>query len=149
MNKNGIKRGGARESSEAGYTLLELLVVLAILALIAGLAVPQVLKSFGRAKSDTVRVQVNALASNLEFYKFDVGQYPTQQQGLQALVAAPANIKNWNGPYVTKEKTLVDPWGRPYLYKFPGEHGEFDIYSLGADGEAGGEGEAQDVGNWQ
>jgi len=136
-------------SAEDGYTLLELLVVLAILALIAGIAVPQVMKAFGRAKSDTAQVQIEALATNLEFYRFDVGAYPTSEEGLKALIERPSGRNGWNGPYVTKRSMIQDPWGVAYGYKSPGEHGEFDIYTLGSDNQEGGEGEAKDVGNWE
>lgn len=143
------QRKTRRRCGESGFTLLELLVVLAILGLLIGIAVPQVMKSFSKAKTDTVRIQLDALASNIEFYRLDVGDYPSQSAGLNALVTRPADAAVWNGPYVTKVRSLTDPWGRPYQYRYPGEHGAFDIFSLGSDGRTGGEGEAQDVGNWQ
>ena len=137
-----------RRSREQGYTLIELLVVLAILGLLVGIAVPQLMKSLERAKSDTARVQVEKLASILDLYRLDLGQYPSEQAGLTALVEAPAGIERWNGPYLKNREALIDPWGRPYLYRSPGEHSEYDLYSLGADGKDGGEGNNADLTNW-
>ena len=131
-----------------GFTLLELLVVLAILVLLASIATPQVLKYLGRAKTDTAKVQIENLSAALDFYRLDVGTYPSNDQGLQALVEAPAQASGWNGPYVKKKEMLIDPWGNPYRYRFPGEHGPFDVYSLGADNAPGGEGEDRDVVSW-
>lgn len=137
-----------RPSREQGYTLIELLVVLAILGLLVAIAVPQLMKSLERAKSDTARVQVDKLASILDLYRLDLGQYPSEQAGLTALVEAPAGTERWNGPYLKNREALTDPWGRPYLYRSPGEHGEYDLYSLGADGKDGGEGNNADLTNW-
>lgn len=137
-----------RPSREQGYTLIELLVVLAILGLLVAIAVPQLMKSLERAKSDTARVQVEKLASILDLYRLDLGQYPNEQAGLVALVEAPADTERWNGPYLKNREALIDPWGRPYLYRLPGEHGEYDLYSLGADGKEGGEGNNADLTNW-
>lgn len=137
-----------RRSQEQGYTLIELLVVLAILGLLVAIAVPQLMKSLDRAKSDTARVQIEKLSSILDLYRLDLGQYPTEQAGLTALVEAPADVERWNGPYLKNCEALIDPWGRPYLYRSPGEHGEYDLYSLGADGKDGGEGNNVDLTNW-
>ncbi len=135
-----------KENGEAGYTLLELLVVLAILALILSIATPMVMKQFGKAKSDTARVQVSALATNLEFFFMDVGRYPTVDEGLDALITKPTSAAGWNGPYVARASSLKDPWGAPYGFKrMQGEARSFEIYSLGADAKTGGEGEDRDV----
>ena len=133
---------------ESGFTLLEMLVVLAIMGLLAAIIAPQVLKYLGSSRSQTGKVQVQNLASALELYRLDVGRYPTPGEGLAGLVAAPPSAAGWNGPYMPKAQALTDPWGRPYLYKVPGTHGEVDVYSLGSDNAEGGSGEAKDVGNW-
>ncbi|MGD0189603.1 MAG: type II secretion system major pseudopilin GspG [Rhizomicrobium sp.] len=135
---------------EDGFTLLELLVVLAILGLLAAIIAPQVLGFLGQGRTKTAKVQIHYIMTALDFYKLDVGHYPTQAEGLNALVAAPANETGWNGPYLKGSNGgLKDPWGEPYLYKNPGQHGEVDVYSLGSDKAEGGTGEAQDVGSWQ
>ncbi|HEY2034720.1 MAG TPA: type II secretion system major pseudopilin GspG [Rhizomicrobium sp.] len=121
---------------EQGYTLIELLVVLAILALLATVATTQYLRYLDHAKVQTAHTQVEALSSALDLYKLDVGSYPTSQQGLTALETAPAGIENWNGPYVKKTTSLTDPWGHPYTYVSPGQHGEFDLSSNGPQGGA-------------
>jgi general secretion pathway protein G len=142
-------RGAARAPGPAqGFTLIELLVVLVILGLLAAFAAPQVLSYLGRAKSDAARAQVQNIASILDLYRLDVGSYPSQQDGFEALLEEPADAARWNGPYVKRRDALTDPWGRMYVYRFPGDHGAYDLYSLGADGGEGGEGEDQDVTSW-
>lgn len=133
---------------QSGFTLVELLVVLVILGLIMAFAVPQVIKYVGGAKSDSAKIQVQRLGSVLDLYRLEVGHYPTQEEGLRALVEKPAGAENWNGPYLKKDDALTDPWGRPYVYQIPGEHGDYDLYSLGADGQEGGEGENRDQTSW-
>jgi len=137
-----------RRRGEAGFTLLELLVVLAILGLLAAIIAPQVIKYLGTSRTQTAKVQIQNVVAALELYRLDVGRYPTPQEGLKGLVAAPPTANGWNGPYLKKDSALVDPWGDPYLYKVPGEHGEVDVSSLGSDKQPGGTGEAQDVGSW-
>jgi general secretion pathway protein G len=127
---------GAKRLSD-GFTLIELLVVLAILGLLAAIAVPQVLKYLGRAKEDVVKVQIEALATSLDLFKLDIGRYPTDQEGLNALVQKPAGDDQWNGPYVTKATSLIDPWGRPYVYRQSDQSGNYVLYSLGPDGNRG------------
>lgn len=134
--------------SEQGFTLLELLVVIAILGLLAAIVAPQVLRYLGSSRSQTAKVQIRNIASALELYRLDAMRFPTSEEGLQALVKAPSSTPAWNGPYLPQASALVDPWGRPYLYKSPGDHGEADVYSLGSDNAVGGTGEAKDVGNW-
>lgn len=131
-----------------GFTLLELLVVLGILSLIAAVAAPRLIKHFSKAKTDTALLQINNLSSAVEMYFLDVGRYPTQEAGLSALMKAPDGEGGWNGPYLKKQSGLKDPWKRPYHYRFPGEHGDFDIFSLGRDGQDGGDGEDRDVVSW-
>ncbi|HEX4194812.1 MAG TPA: type II secretion system major pseudopilin GspG [Stellaceae bacterium] len=117
-----------------GFTLIELLVVLAILGMLAAIAVPQVLKYLGRAKEDVVKVQVQALQTSLDLFVLDVGRYPSSQEGLGALVQKPAGLDQWHGPYVTKANSLIDPWGHPYVYRQPGQQTDYDLYSLGPEG---------------
>lgn len=132
-----------------GFTLIELLVVLVILGLLAGLVGPRVIKYLGGAKSDSARLQIKELENSLELYRIDVGRYPTTEEGLQALVQKPAGAENWNGPYLKKSQVPKDPWGTDYGYRSPGDHGDFDIYSFGADHREGGEGESKDIVSWE
>lgn len=131
----------------AGFTLIELLVVLVILGLLAGVVGPNVLNQLGGAKTKTARVQIKDLEQAVEMYKLDVGRYPTNSEGLAALVEKPGNADGWNGPYL-KSGVPQDPWKYDYHYEFPGTHADVDIFSLGQDGAQGGEKENSDVGNW-
>ncbi|TSE34061.1 type II secretion system major pseudopilin GspG [Tepidimonas taiwanensis] len=137
-------RGSVSPRRGAGFTLVELLVVLVILTLLAGLVGPRFLNQLGGAKSKTAAVQIADLEKGLDLFKLDVGRYPTTEEGLQALVTAPAGVKVWNGPYI-KGNVPVDPWGRPYRYTM--QNGRIEIVSLGADGAPGGEGEDADIRN--
>ena len=137
-----------RQLSQAGFTLVELLVVLVILGLIAGFATPQLLKYLSSAKTDAAGVQITQLGMVLDLYRLEVGRYPSEDEGLDALRERPANAEKWDGPYVKKAESLIDPWGRPYRYRIPGQNGEYDLYTLGADGREGGDGENRDVTNW-
>lgn len=137
------------QKRDAGFTLLELLVVLGIIALLAGIVGPQVMKHMGASKTKAARVQIEDLAAALDMYKLDVGRYPTNEQGLEALVEKPSDSKRWNGPYLRKSKVPQDPWLTDYHYSMPGEHGSFDLYSYGADGKEGGDGEDQDINSWE
>ncbi len=136
-----------RRTGEAGFTLLELLVALGILVLLAAIVGPQVAGYLSRARTDTARVQLAAVASAMELYALDNGGYPPPQVGLRALVEPPPGSPRWRGPYLTKADGLVDPWGRPYLYRVPGKGRAFEIYTLGRDNAPGGTGEDQDVTN--
>jgi general secretion pathway protein G len=127
-------RDDDRSRFSRGFTLIELLVVLAILGMLAAIAVPQVLKYLGRAKEDVVKVQTQALQTSLDLFLLDVGRYPTDQEGLQALVQPPPGLDQWHGPYVTKAASLIDPWGRPYVYHQTTQQGDYALYSLGPDG---------------
>ena len=133
---------------EAGFTLVELLVVLIILGLIAAFAAPQVIKFVGGAKTDSAKIQIERLSGVLDLYRLQVGRYPSDDESLNALMEQPADAPNWDGPYLKKADSLIDPWGRPYLYRFPGEHGDYDLYTLGADGQEDGEGENRDLTSW-
>lgn len=130
---------------DEGYTLLELLVVLVILTLIIGIAGPVVLRQFGTAKTSTARVEVNRLVTDLEFFRVDTGRFPTQEEGLQALLQAPDGLDSWSGPYLPKASQLNDPWGREYVYTLSADGETVIVSTLGADGAQGGEGENADV----
>ena len=138
-------RDGNRSS---GFTLVELLVVLAILALLAGIVGPKVLGQLGGAKAKTAAVQISDLEKTLELFKLDVGRYPTAEEGLAALVNKPPGAASWTGPYL-KGGVPLDPWSHPYVYKPGAGGGSFDLLSLGADGAPGGEGENADIHNKQ
>ncbi|MEH6568959.1 MAG: type II secretion system major pseudopilin GspG [Halioglobus sp.] len=134
-------------SRQSGFTLMELLVVLAILGLLMSLVGPQVLNQLGGAKVKTAAIQIKDLEQALEMYKLDVGRFPRTEEGLDALMKKPAKGSGWNGPYL-KSDVPLDPWKAEYHYKYPGDHGEFDIFTYGQNGSPGGEGEDTDVGNW-
>jgi general secretion pathway protein G len=129
-----------------GFTLLELMVVLLILALIATIAAPQVTKHLRKAKYETAKIQVDALSAAVDSFSIDNGRLPTSQEALQALIEKPADLPNWDGPYIKKKESLIDPWGVPYKYRAPGKSREYDVYSFGSDKKEGGEADAGDVG---
>jgi len=132
----------------SGFTLIELLVVLMILGLLAGLVGPRVLQYLGGAKSDTAQLQIEEFGAGLDLFHLEVGRYPSTDEGLEALAKAPAGVQNWNGPYIKKKDVPTDPWGNQYVYKYPGDNGDYDLYSLGRDNADGGEGEDADVVSW-
>jgi general secretion pathway protein G len=157
MNK---KMSSAR-SARAGFTLIELMVVLLILAMLATIAAPRVTNYLRKAKAEAAKIQVDALSSAIDAYHLDMGRFPTQDEGLKALVDAPAKTTGtnasssglpstmvWDGPYIKKRESLIDPWGHPYRYRIPGQHGDYDVFTLGSDDQEGGDGDARDVGNW-
>jgi general secretion pathway protein G len=133
---------------EAGFTLIELMIVLFILGLLAALVAPRLMGRVGKAKQKTAQAQMQMLATALDLFHLDVGRYPNDEEGLKVLYQKPDNLPAWSGPYLDKESPK-DPWGRDYVYKFPGEHGPYDLSSLGADGQPGGEGENADITNWK
>jgi general secretion pathway protein G len=138
-----------RKIRARGFTLIELLVVLMILGLIAGVIGPRVVGYLGGAKSDTAKLQIEELGAALDLYKLEVGRYPSTEEGLQALVQAPAGTAGWRGPYLKKKQVPKDPWGNPYRYAAPGQHGVYDVYSYGADNRQGGEDDNKDVASWE
>ena len=140
-----MKNRVERKKRALGFTLVELLVVLAILGMLAALVGPQVLNQLGGAKSKSAAIQISDLEQALEIYKLDVGRFPNSSQGLEALVRQPSGVKGWNGPYLKKGELPMDPWGSPYEYRYPGQGGGPEITSLGADGRPGGSGEDADV----
>jgi len=131
----------------SGFTLLELLVVVAIIGLLAGYVGPKYFGQIGKAEVKAARAQIDGLEKALDAYRLDVGRYPTTEQGLNALVVQPGGVAKWQGPYL-KKALPPDPWGKPYVYKSPGAHGEFDLSSYGRDGAPGGSGEDADITNW-
>ncbi len=130
-----------------GFTLLELLVVMVIIGLLAGYVGPRYFAQIGKSEIKAARAQIDAFEKALDQYRLDTGHYPATELGLNALMEKPASEPKWQGPYL-KKAVPMDPWGKPYVYKFPGEHGEVDILSLGRDGQPGGNGEDADVTNW-
>ena len=131
-----------------GFTLLELLVVMVILGLLVGYVAPKYFSQVGKSETKTARAQIESLEKALDIYRLDTGHYPPTEVGLKALNTRPDNEPKWNGPYMKKDVPM-DPWGRPYIYKLPGEHGDFDLFSLGKDGQPGGQADNVDVTNWQ
>jgi general secretion pathway protein G len=129
-------RKPAGRRAESGYTLVELLVVLAIIGLLATIATVQVMHYYTSAKVSAAHAQIASLSTALDLYKLDVGHYPTSQEGLAALMVKPSTDDNWNGPYVKSATSLNDPWGHPFNYVSPGQHGEYDLSSNGSDGES-------------
>jgi general secretion pathway protein G len=134
--------------AEQGFTLVELLVVLAILAMIVALVTPQVIKYLARAKVDAAKIEIQNIGAALDLYRLDMSRYPLQQEGLQALIEAPAGVDRWSGPYLKQKKTPIDPWGHAYVYRFPGAHGEYDLYSVGPDAPTGTAGDNPAITNW-
>ncbi len=132
---------------QSGFTLLELLVVMVIIGLLAGYVGPRYFSQIGKSEIKAARAQLDALGKALDQFRLDTGHYPTMEEGLSSLVLRPANESKWDGPYLMKE-VPVDPWGNPYVFRIPGDHGEYDLLSYGKDGQPGGEGEAADVTNW-
>ena len=130
-----------------GFTLLELLVVMVIIGLLAGYVGPKYFEQIGKSETKTAKAQIDALGKALDQYRIDTGHYPNAEQGLAALNKNPGNESKWAGPYL-KKNIPNDPWDKPYLYKSPGEHGDYDLCSFGKDGQAGGEKESEDIVSW-
>jgi general secretion pathway protein G len=138
---------GRKLKRDAGITLIELLVVMVIIALFATIVGSRVGRTVDKGKKVAAKSQISEFESMLDQFKLDVGRYPTNEEGLQSLRTKPANAPNWDGPYSKKELPM-DPWGRSYVYRFPGTHGDFDLLSFGADGQEGGDGDNADVTSW-
>jgi general secretion pathway protein G len=132
-----------------GFTLLELLVVLVILGLLASLVGPQVVKQIGGSKVKTTLLQIEEFATALDLYHLEVGRYPTTEEGLEALVSKPSGVRFWNGPYLKKKVIRQDSWGNDYVYRSPGDYGDYDLLSYGADNSEGGEQENADIVSWE
>lgn len=132
---------------EKGFSLIELIVVLVILGLLATVVGPRVMQRLSQGKIEIARLQIDQLDGALGLFHFDVGRYPTSAEGLQALIEDPG-IDNWSGPYLDKKTLPTDPWNREYQFRSPGVHGDYDLWSNGADGQEGGEGDGVDVTSW-
>ncbi|HEY1475589.1 MAG TPA: type II secretion system major pseudopilin GspG [Pseudolabrys sp.] len=137
-----------RLRGEGGFTLIEILVVITIIALIMSLVGPRVLNYLGESKVKAAKIQIQSFGSALDLFNLDTGRYPTTSEGLTALVQSPGTIPAWNGPYLKGGVVPNDPWGKPYVYRSPGEHGPYDIMSYGSDGQEGGTGTAADIVSW-
>ena len=138
----------ARRRGERGYTLVEILVVITIIGLLMALVGPRVLNYLTESKVKTARIQIQSFASALDLFYLDAGRYPTSAEGLAVLVRPTTGITAWNGPYLKGGTVPSDPWGKPYQYRSPGEHGAYDVVSLGSDGQEGGTGTAADITSW-
>lgn len=134
--------------SKKGFTLIELLVVMIIIGLLTSLVAPKLFNKLSSAKQKTAEAQIEMIGTALDAFRLDVGRYPETSEGLSVLWKDPGNIKNWDGPYLPKP-IKADPWGNPYVYKSPGEHGKYDLYSFGSDGKIGGAGESKDIASWE
>jgi general secretion pathway protein G len=133
---------------EQGFTLVEILVVITIIGLIMGLVGPRVLNYLAESKAKAAKIQIESFSSALDLYYLDTGKYPSSSEGLGALVQRSGNTQSWNGPYLKGGVVPNDPWGKPYIYRAPGEHGAYDMMSYGADGQEGGTGTAADITSW-
>ena len=133
---------------ESGFTFFEILVVVIIIGLLAALVGPRLFGKVSTAKQKAAKAQIELFGTALDTFRLDIGRYPTTEEGLKAIREKPSGVENWQGPYLPKE-IPVDPWNRQYVYKSPGEHGDYDLISHGLDGAEGGEGENQDVVSWK
>ena len=132
-----------------GFTLIELLVVIIIIGLLAALVGPKLFGRVGKGKQAAAQAQIELFGAALDNFRLDVGRYPTTDEGLKALLVNPGGVENWDGSYLKKQELPIDPWTHAYVYKSPGEHGDYDIISYGGDGVAGGDGENQDIVSWK
>ena len=153
MNSSGrfetkVDRRAERVGRDSGITLIELLVVMVIISLFATLVGARLFSNVDKARQITAKAQISEFETVLDLFRLDIGRYPTASEGLQVLRVDPGGIRNWDGPYLVKNVPM-DPWGNAYVYRYPGEHGDFDILSLGADDEQGGEDENLDIVSWQ
>jgi len=139
------RRSSFRRTLERGFTLVEMLVVISIIALIMALVGPRVLNFLGESKVKAAKIQIASLESALDLYALDTGQYPSSSDGLDALMHRPGGVTSWSGPYLKGNEVPNDPWGKPYIYRSPGEHGPYDIVSYGPKGQEGG---AAEINSW-
>ena len=150
MRKSGRnKTSYQRTNLISGFTLIELLIVMVIIGLLAAFMVPKLFKNVDKAKQISAKAQIELFSTATDVYRLDTGKYPSQDTGLQSLNTKPAEVQNWDGPYLKKEKIPKDPWDADYIYKYPGTHGDYDIVSYGADGSEGGSGYDKDIVSWE
>jgi general secretion pathway protein G len=149
MRRQPLRRQLPGPAQGQGMTLIEILVVLTLIAVVMGIVGGNYLQRGEQAKAKAAKIEIDQIGQTLDLFKLEVGRYPTTQEGLQALISAPAGISNWNGPYWKKGTVPKDPWGNEYKYASPGQHGAYDITSLGADGKEGGEGANKDINSWE
>ena len=142
MHRSALRR-------ERGMTLIEILVVLVLIGIVLGIVGGNFIGKGEKAKADAAKIEIGQIGQTLDLYKLEIGRYPTSQEGLQALLTAPTGVNNWNGPYWKKGTLPKDPWGNEYKYASPGQHGAYDIISLGSDGKEGGDGPAKDITSWE
>ena len=147
MRQRRIRNLAAQLANSEGFTLVELIVVVIIIGLLAGLVLPQFIRQEEKAKLGAAKAQIELLGTALDTFRLDVGRYPTTDEGLQALRQKPGTLDRWDGPYLKKDLPM-DPWGSPYIYKSPGDHGPYDIVSYGADKAPGGDGDNRDIVSW-
>ena len=136
------------ESREGGFTLLELMIVIAILGLLASVAAPPLLRYLDNSKSGTAKVEIQSLGAALDLYAFENGRYPTTQEGLKALLEKPSAAPHWHGPYLKRPEMIADPWGKIFFYRAPGHHGAYDLYSAGSDGTDPGDNAIKELRSW-
>jgi general secretion pathway protein G len=148
MSKTKIRNGHKTRRNERGFTLVEVLVVITIIALMMGLVGPRVLNYLTESKTKAAKIQIESFSAALDLFFIDAGRYPTSSEGLTALLQRPGSATGWSGPYLRANALPNDPWGRPYVYRSPGQHGSFDIISYGADGQEGGTGAGVDITSW-
>ena len=143
-----MARSAIGGEAETGMTLIEILVVLVLIGIVLGIVGGNFIGKGEKAKADAAKIEMGQIGQTLDLYKLEIGRYPTTQEGLQALIAAPAGVTNWNGPYWKKSSVPKDPWGNEYKYVSPAQSAPYEISSLGADGKEGGEGPNKDIGSW-
>jgi general secretion pathway protein G len=148
MPSRTLRRAASARRSEDGFTLVEMLVVITIIGLIMGLVGPRVLNYLSESKVKAARIQIESFSSSLDLFFLDAGRYPSTAEGLTALVQRPASAPSWSGPYLKSGTVPNDPWGHPYVYRFPGEHGSYDIMSYGAGGQEGRDGTVVAITSW-